>query len=85
MKHRYATTVINTFQDRDGVRFVCQYCGRMSGVRADDSMDSLPLGWQIAPYPATTQHADGSSGALFTCPTCVRRRDFPIPPREYLR
>lgn len=85
MRTLYATEAVNIVEDGDGIRIVCRFCGRMSGRRAEIGILDLPLGWSCAPYPDDFAHADGSAGSLYTCPTCRKRRDFPISPREYLR
>lgn len=81
-----ATEAVNTVPTTTGkIRFVCQFCGRMTGPRASGRFSDLPNGWACAPYPAHTQHPDGSTGTVYRCPPCTARRDFPITPREYLR
>lgn len=80
-----ATEVVNTIATAAGrVRIVCHICGRISGSRPSARLGDLPLGWWVAPYPDSSTHPDGSSGDLFTCPSCHERRDFPIRPREYM-
>jgi hypothetical protein len=55
------------------VRLVCQYCDRRSGSRESARLVDLPLGWSIAPFPRDYVHAlDGSTGSLYTCPTCAK-------------
>lgn len=83
MKALVATEIVNVVQDGDAVRMVCQFCGRMTGRRAEAGLVGLPLGWACAPYPDGYQHADGSTGDLYTCPACDKRTDYPITPREY--
>jgi hypothetical protein len=60
------------------VRAVCQLCDKRSApVRPDEdgepSMWSLAPGWSSAPYPHAFVHRDGSTGALWYCPSCNRR------------
>lgn len=57
---------------------VCQCCGKLSrpvGVDADGEPDlwRMARGWSQAPLPAEHQHADGSLGSKYTCPSCNAR------------
>ena len=81
-----ASGAVNTVPLRGGrVRIVCHICGRCSQPLPTAGLVDLPAEWWMAPYPAGYRHSDGSQGALFTCPPCGARRDFPISPREYMR
>lgn len=50
------------------VRAVCRICGRQTSPRPDAY--DLPRGWWVAPFPADSVHPDGSTGSLYTCPSC---------------
>lgn len=63
------------------VSAVCQYCERKSRPVAParpprkdgrPSVMDLAAGWSEAPYPADTVHEDGSTGSLWTCPSCTK-------------
>lgn len=54
---------------------ICQCCDRHSHpVKPDDQGEpdlfKLPRGWSQAPFPAASQHRDGSVGSTYTCPSC---------------
>lgn len=85
MKGLYATEAVNVVQDGDAVRMVCEFCGLMSGRRSEAGLHELPRGWAMVPFPDRIVHPDGTRGDRYQCNTCVKRRDFPIAPREYLR
>lgn len=60
---------------------VCEFCDRQSRpvvVERESgrlSLWDLANGWSTSPYPLDFVHADGSTGALWTCPSCNRRLD----------
>ncbi|MFF2485257.1 hypothetical protein ACFVSU_02590 [Microbacterium sp. NPDC058062] len=81
-----ATEAVNFITTSTGrVRLVCQVCGKLSRSLASACLADLPDGWSMAPYADGYAHPDGSTGDLFRCPTCDKRRDFPISPREYMK
>lgn len=67
-------TPANVHRTRTGkVRAVCQFCGRMSKAvepskTGEVGLANLTAGWSTAPYPATSVHADGSTGSTYRCP-----------------
>lgn len=62
-------------------RAVCQYCGKQSRPMPRASLAYISTGWATSPFPDHFMHADGSTGSTFRCPTCHKRRDFPIAPK----
>lgn len=75
------TAIANTERTGTGrLRAVCEYCGKRSrpvdvGERTRLGILDLPAGWSEAPYSPTHVHGDGSTGSLWCCPACARRRD----------
>ncbi len=73
--------ITNHTVTRDGLKAsaVCEWCNKHSrpvrrNGRGEPDLWELPVGWSIAPHSADVVHADGSSGSLWTCPTCQRQR-----------
>ena len=72
-------SITNTTHPQDGmVCAVCAFCDRVSETvpvngRGEPSLFDLEQGWSVAPYSPTFEHADGSTGSLYTCPECCRR------------
>jgi len=69
-------SIVNWECAPDGmVRAICQYCDRRSDP-VEAAYDGRPRswdlepGWSCGPYPVDFEHADGSQGALFRCPSC---------------
>ena len=66
---------MTTVTTRTGkVRGICA-CGRatraVEPVGGRFPMVDLAPGWRVAPFPPGHRHADGSTGAVFTCPSCA--------------
>ena len=71
--------IVNFVPTKTGkVRAACEHRDRRSTPVEPDSTGEPhwnPRGWSCAPYSPTTQHADGSFGTLWTCPSCTKLRD----------
>jgi hypothetical protein len=67
---------------RARLRAVCEFCERTSRWVDEDPMNpghvrlsSIGLGWTVAPYSVTTEHANGTHGDQWACPPCGRRME----------
>jgi hypothetical protein len=73
------SAAVNTIRTASGrLQPVCEYCGgRGRAVEPDErgriDLCALARGWSVAPYPPEFVHQDGSTGDLFTCPSCDAR------------
>lgn len=73
--------IVNFTVTKDGLKAsaVCRWCDKHSrpvrrNHRGEPDLWALPVGWCQAPHGSDTVHGDGSTGSLWTCPACDKRR-----------
>lgn len=85
-----ARNSVGTYDTRAAA--ICEFCGRKSkftdvNEHGEPDLWKMGRGWSEAPYPADSQHDDGSTGSKYTCPACNKRlrSGESLETRAYLR